>query len=157
MPTQGMLLALSDKRLTLLTEDPEMLEDIVEEGDNIPGLVELGTAWDAIDVLLSDRGKEPLLGDAILARSGRPLHDETKFQAVRLIAPARVAVVATKLGDLPPTIVRDGYAQLAAKKVHGKIGSDEGEIEALEILLKQVVALYVGAAKAKQSILSIMI
>ena len=157
MPTQGILIALSEKRLALLSEDPEMLEDIVEEGDAIPGLLEIGTAWDALDVLVSDRGKDAVLGDAVLARTGKQLHAESNFEAVRLIGPTRVVEVLRKLESLPPTVVREGYAQLAAKKVHGKIGSDEGEIEALEILLKQVVALYRDAAKAKQSILTILV
>jgi len=95
MPKQGILLALSEKRLALLVEDPEMLEDIVDEGDNIPGLVEIGSAWDALDVLLSDRGTDAILGDAVLARTGKAL--ESSFEIARLIGPARVAEVARKL------------------------------------------------------------
>jgi hypothetical protein len=158
MTRHGILITLSPKRLAQLEQDPETLEDVVDARDEtqIPGLLDLGSAWDALDVLLSDRGKDALLGDAVLARTGRALTG-VELEDVRLLTPARVGEVARALAALPPTLVADRYASLAAKKVHGEIGHDRGEIEALELILKRVIALYVDAAKQKHSMIALRV
>jgi hypothetical protein len=157
MTRHGILITLSPKRLAQIEAEPETLEDVVDARDEqpIPGLLDLGSAWDALDVLLSDRGAHAVLGDAVLARSGREL-DGTEF-AAHLIAPARVAEVARALGDLPATLVKDRYRTLAAKKVHGGLGNDPEEIDGLNVLLRRVIALYQDAAKQKHSMLALLV
>ncbi len=157
MTRHGILLTLSAKRLTQLEAEPEILEDVVDARDEqpIPGLLDLGSAWDALDVLLSDRGAHAVLGDAVLARSGREL-DGTDF-AVRLIGPARVAEVSRALSDLPANLIKDRYPTLAAKKVQGKLGNDPEEIVGLDLLLRRVIALYQDAAKQKHSMLAVLV
>jgi hypothetical protein len=155
----GILITLSSKRLAVLEEDPETLEDVIDARDDqqIPGLLDIGVTWDAFDVLLSDRGKDAVLGDAVLARTGRKLYDSGVLENARLLPPDRVAEVATKLASLPKGVVRDRYPQLAAKKVHGKLGDDPEEIEGLELLLGRVAALYQEAAKQKYSMLCVVV
>src|SRR5512140_3834 len=137
MGMYGILITVSTKRLAQLEEDPETLEDVLEarHETEIPGLLDLGKAWDALDVRVADRGKDAVLGDTILARTGRKLGDgEGAFGAARLIGPARVAEVAKRLEALAPTHVRDRYPSLATAKVHGKFGErpDDEEREGLE-------------------------
>jgi hypothetical protein len=154
----GILITCSTKRLAQLEEDPETLEDVIDARDEtaIPGLLDLGSAWDALDVLLSDRGKDAILGDAVIARSGRELED-VAFDEARLLAPPRVAEIAKALAGLPDNLVESRYRVLAGKAVHGELGHDEEEIEALELILKRVVALYQDAAKQKYSMLALRV
>jgi len=68
----AILITMSPKRLAQIQEDPETLADVIEarHETEIPGLLDLGTAWNALDALLSEGGKDTILGDAVLARSG---------------------------------------------------------------------------------------
>ncbi len=157
----GILITVSAKRLAQIEGDPDTLEDVVEarHDTEIPGLLDIGKAWDALDVILSDRGRDALLGDAVLARSGRPIGEDGVFESARLLAPARVAEVAKKLAELGPAVVKERYATLAGKKVHGKFGEkpDAEELEGLQIVYGRVVALYQDAAKQKHSMLTIIV
>ena len=162
MSTQhAILIALSSKRLALLESEPETLEDVVEarHEDEIPGLLDLKTHWETLDMLVSGRGRDPILGDALLARSGKPLDVDTAFEQARVLGPQRVAEVAVKLAEVPPTLVRERFTQLAEAKAPGKGANEKQlkELKEIETLFAQIVALYDGAAKAKQSMLAILI
>ncbi len=162
MGMYGILITCSAKRLAQIEGDPETLEDVLEarHDTEIPGLLDIGKTWDALDVMLSDRGKDVVLGDAVLARSGRPIGNEDGvFESARLIAPARVAEIAKKLMELGPSFVKDRYKSLAGKKVHGEFGEkpDDEELAGLQIVYGRVVALYQDAAKQKHSMLTIIV
>lgn len=161
MSMYGVMITLSPKRLAQLESDPETLEDVLEarHETEIPGLLDLGVTWDALDVILSDRGKDVILGDAVLGRSGRPLDVEGSFQSARVLDAKRVAEIAKKLDGLAPAHVKERYPSLAAAKVHGKLGAkhDEEEREGLEILAKRVVALYRDAAKQNHQMLVMIV
>jgi hypothetical protein len=159
----GVLITLSPKRLVQLEEDPETLEEVLEARHEtpIPGLLDLGKTWDALDVMLSERGKDAVLGDAVLGRSGRALHagaGEHAYGSARVLAPARVAEISAKLDALAATHVKDRYSALATAKVHGKFGEqpDDEERDGLEIVLRRLVALYKDAAKQKHSMLLVV-
>jgi hypothetical protein len=158
----GVLITLSPKRLSQLEEDPDTLEEVLEarHETEIPGLLDLGKTWDALDVMLSERGKDAVLGDAVLGRSGRALHSagDHAYESARVLAPARVAEIATKLEALAATHVQDRYPRLATAKVHGKFGEqpDDEEREGLAIVLRRLVALYKDAAKQKHSMLLVV-
>ncbi|MBV8759637.1 MAG: DUF1877 family protein [Deltaproteobacteria bacterium] len=141
----ALLITMSSKRLALIQEDPDALADVVEarHETEIPGLLDLGTAWNALDALLSEGGKDTILGDAVLARSGEPF--DTDFKSARLLAPARVAEIAKTLGALK------------IKALAAKHEGDPEEREALELLMKQLAALYTGAAKQQHSILALLV
>jgi len=161
MGMYGVMITLSPKRLAQLEGDPETLEDVLEarHDTEIPGLLDLGVTWDALDVMLSERGKDPLLGDAIMGRTGRKLDVEGDFQSARVIEAKRVAEIAKKLETLSATHVKDMYPALAAAKVHGKLGAqpDDEEREGLEIVVKRVVALYKDAAKQNHQMLVMIV
>lgn len=141
----ALLITMSSKRLALIQEDPDALNDVVEarHDQEIPGLLDLGTAWNALDALLSEGGKDTILGDAVLARSGEPF--DTDFKSARLLVPTRVAEIAKTIGALK------------IKALVAKHDGDAEEREALELLIKQIAALYTGAAKQQHSILALLV
>ena len=145
----GILIALSSKRLALLESEPDTLEDVVEarHEDKIPGLLDLGTHWETLDTVLSGRGRDELLGDVLLARSGKPLAVDNAFELAMVLAPQRVAEVAAKLGELSASEFRERATQLGKTK----------SLPALEALFAQIVALYTEATKSRQSMLALLV
>jgi hypothetical protein len=145
----GILIALSSKRLTLLESEPETLEDVVEarHEDAIPGLLDLKTYWDMLDMIMSGRGRDEVLGDALLARSGKNLSVDNAFEQARVLSPQRVAEIADKLTALSTATFKERAQQLAKAK----------DMDQLLALFKQVVMLYTEAAKAKQSMLALLV
>jgi hypothetical protein len=109
--------------------------------------------------MLSERGKDPVLGDAIMGRTARELDMEGDYESARVIEAKRVAEIARKLEALDAGHVRDKYPTLAAAKVHGKLGAepDDEEREGLEIIVKRVIALYKDAAKQQHQMLVMII
>lgn len=173
MGMDAILCSLSPKRLAMLTEDPEVLSDLIEARleSEIPGLLDLGNTWHALDVLLGE-GKNAILGDAVLIRSGEKLPGSLK---ARLMPPARVAEVSKVLATLTPTHVRDKFKSLAGKGVHGNYGDDPGaeddpaylkeqvskrqieEMKELTEALRSLTVLYAEAAKGKHSMLMVIV
>lgn len=169
----AILCSLSPKRLAMIQEDPEVVIDLIDarHEDEIPGLLDLGNTWHALDVLLGE-GKNALLGDAVLARSGEKLPGSAK---AKLLSPERVVEIAKALAALPATHVRDKFKTLAGKGVHGKYGDDAGtdddtaylrekvskrtveEISELSEALQSLTVLYQEAAKTKQSMLMVIV
>jgi hypothetical protein len=159
MPTaHAILIALSSKRLTLLESDPETLEDVVEarHEEPIPGLLDLKTHWETLDTILSGRGRDETLGDALLARTGKRLDVDTAFEQARVLSPQRVAEISTKLAEVPSTLVSERFKQLAEAKSPGKPANAK-QLAELEDLFAKIVALYAEAAKSKQSMLALLV
>jgi hypothetical protein len=142
----------------MLESEPETLEDVIEarHEEPIPGLLDLGTAWETLDMLLSGRGRDDVLGDALLARTGKRFEAGDAFEASRVLSPQRVAEVAAKLAATPKTLVPERFNQLHEAKSPGKPPNAKA-LAALETLFDKVVALYVDAAKNKQSMLSVLV
>ena len=147
--THSILIALSSKRLALLESEPDMLEDVVEarHEDAIPGLLDLKTYWETLDMILSGRGRDEVLGDALLARSGKNLDVDTAFEQARVLSPQRVAEVAAKLTEMTTATFKERAQQLGKNK----------DMDQLLALFKQMVTLYTDAAKAKQSMLALLV
>jgi hypothetical protein len=158
----GVMITLSPKRLAQIEGDPETLADVLEarHETEIPGLLDLGVTWDALDVIYSDRGKDAILGDAVLGRSSRKLDgDETSYQSARVIDAKRVGEIAKKLEELGAAHVKERYAALATAKVHGDLGAkpDDEEREGLQIIAKRLIALYKDAAKQSHQMLVMIV
>jgi hypothetical protein len=169
----AVLCSLSPKRLAMIEEDPEVVTDLIDarHESEIPGLLDLGNTWHALDVILGE-GKNAVLGDAVLARTGEKLPGGAK---AKLLGPARVAEIAKALAALPPTQVKDKFKSLAGKQVHGNYGDDPGvdddtaylkekvqkrqaaEVKELTEALQSLTALYTEAAKTKYSILMVIV
>lgn len=154
----AILISLSSKRLALLESEPETLEDVVEarHDEPIPGLLDLKTHWETLDMLLSGRGRDEILGDVLLARTGKRFNAGDAFEQAKLLSPARVAEVAAKLAELSKETIIDRFKQLAEAKTPGKPVNPKAVAE-LDGLLTKLVALYADAAKNKQSILALLL
>jgi len=167
---------MSAKRLAMIEEDPGVLTELIEarlEGE-IPGLLDLGNTWHALDIMLGD-GKDEVLSDALVARNGKKLKAEAAHGKARMIGVARVVEIAKALAALPETMVADRYATLYGKTVHGGYGQEmiapddkqwlrdkitankATEIEKLEEAFDAVVDLYVEAAEKKHSMMSVIV
>src|SRR5687767_834815 len=169
----AILCSLSEKRRAMIEEDPEVVIDLVDarHESEIPGLLDLGNTWHALDVLLGE-GKNTLLGDAVLARSGEKLPGAAK---AKLLEPERDAEISKALSALSATHGRDKFKTLAGKQVHGNYGDDPGaeddtaylrekvskrqveEIKELTEALQSLTALYEEAAKTKYSMLMVVV
>lgn len=130
----------------------------------IPGLLDLGKAWHALDIIVSGEGSDPVLGDALVGRTGRKLRAGAAYGSARLLDSNRVRRVAEALSKLPESIVRERYPDLYGKNVHGNYGQHrdkvrqvrEAETAELEAKLGETRALYARAAAAGQSMLVVI-
>ena len=175
MGMSGLLCALSAKRHALVEEDPGLLFDLQDpNGPEMRGLLRLGKAWHALDILVSRDGDDPVLGDAVLARSGKSMKAEGAYGKAKFLAPARVAKVAAALARLPASLIRDRYGELFGKNVHGNYGQESCAPDELAFIREQVAdaqntemgeldakfvklrALYAAAAKASEGMMAIV-
>jgi len=161
MGMNGFLCTVSPARRRHLEEDPDLVHDLASE--DVPGLLRLEATWDALDLLLSNRGEDDLLGDVILARHGRPIGTPGTYGKAMILTPERVRAVAEALMRLPAGLVRDRYKSLARAKppAHGGFGENEDnedeDVEELSRRLKQVTELFVTAAKAGHGMLAMVV
>jgi hypothetical protein len=176
MGMDALLCSMSPKRLAMIEEDPEVLSELIEarHDSEIPGLLDLGNTWHALDILLGD-GKDDVLADALVARNGKKLKAEAAHGKARMIGASRVAEIAKALSALPETLVADRYGALYGKTVHGGYGQEmvapddkqwlrdkviknqATEIEKLTEAFVSVVALYTDAAAKKHSMMSVIV
>jgi hypothetical protein len=176
MGMDALLCSMSPKRLAMIEEDPEVLSELIEarHDGEIPGLLDLGNTWHALDIMLGD-GKDDVLADALVARNGKKLKAEAAHGKARMIGAGRVAEIAKALSELPATLVADKYATLFGKTVHGGYGQEmvapddkqwlrdkitknqKIEIDKLTEAFAAVVALYTDAAAKKHSMMSVIV
>jgi hypothetical protein len=176
MAMELVLCAMSAKRRGMLEEDPSLLRELLSarHEDKVPGMLDLGKTWDALDRIIAPKQKDPILSDAILARSGVKTKARAGVGQARLLEPPRVMEIAAKLEGLEDlvSLVEDGYDSLTG--AHGGWGEHKAakgdskwlkekatsartdEIKQLVDMLDNVITLYAEAAKAEQSMLSIV-
>jgi hypothetical protein len=172
----ALLCSLSPKRLALIEEDPDVLTELIDarHETEIPGLLDLGQTWHALDIMLGD-GKDAVLADALVARNGKKLKAGAAHGKARMITAARVAEIAKLLTALPASFVTEKYPSLYGKTVHGGYGQElvapddkdwlrekvvqnqKKEIAELTDAFAAVVDLYKQAAVAKHSMMSVII
>jgi Domain of unknown function (DUF1877) len=163
MEKNGVLCTLSDARLRQIEGTPELLSELCEarRDTDVPGLLDLADTWDALDYLLSDRGREPILGDAILARTGRAIAASTAHGKARVLLPDRVAQISAALARLPRDVVRIRFPSLLGKEIHGDYGQDrtpsEREVQTVARSLTRVSSIYARAATAGHGMLAVLV
>jgi hypothetical protein len=160
----GILCTLSDKRLSQLREDPDLVEEILAARLEtvIPGLLDIGKTWDVLDLLLSDRGKDAIMGDAILGRTGKSFGPSLSFGRPKLLSVARVSEISNALNKLSESVIEERYGSLNGKTVHGGYGQAkaeerEAEIDSLTSTVVQIKKLYAEAAAKKHAILLVVV
>jgi hypothetical protein len=147
------LCKLSDKRQELLREDPDLVNDLLasRHDPDIPGLLNLGRAWDALDVVLSGRGASgEALDDVVLGRSGQVL---PVGESTTVLGAGRVAQIADALSALTPDEVTERLNLLDRHETHAHFGHDpatrDDDREVLVELLEKIVSLYQDAARER--------
>ena len=142
MGMDGYLCALSAARAAQLDARPGQLLDVfgLRDGEAV-GVLDLGKAWDALDIILSDRGDDSLLGDAVLARSGKPMKAAGAYGPASFLLPSRVARIAAALGKVPARRVRDRYGELYGKNVHGGYGQEVCASDEIKYIREKVAAI----------------
>ena len=137
MGMTGILLALSDKRRAKLEKEPGLLADVLDarREERVPGLLDLGKAWHALDVMLGGESDD-VLGDAVLARSGTKFGPSMSYGPVRLLSAGRVAMICDALAALPDELAFERYERLRGQDVHGRYGpkDEQGPAEYAEEL-----------------------
>ena len=171
----GYLCPLSAERHAALEADPAQLFDVLGlRGGAATDVLDLDRAWDALDIIVSRRGADPLLGDAVLARTGERMRAAGAFGPALYLPPARVERIAKALAKLPARLVRDRYGELLGKTVHGGYGQEtcaadeiayirdkvaeiqRAEIAHLETAVSKQKAFYAAAAKAGDAVMSLI-
>jgi hypothetical protein len=167
------LCALSPARQAMLEEEPDLLDEVLSSRREvaIPGLIDLGKTWDALDRLVTGGRPEGPLSDAVLARGGRPFGKRGAIGKPRLLDAKRVAEVWAALEALPGDVVRQRYKSLAGKGVHGNYGQEvaapddpaylrqkvqettDREIGELEVIFKTLREVYAKAASSGHAML----
>jgi hypothetical protein len=175
MGIEAILCSLSAKRLALLEEDPEVLDEVIaaRRDDTIPGLLDLGKTWHALDLMVGEPATA--LVDAFVVRGGRSIVAGAAYGSARVLAPDRVVDIARALAALPAAMVADRYPSLLGKEVHGGYGQEKvadgdnkwlrekveaaraSQIEELTEMLALVTVLYGDAAAAKRSMLGVLV
>lgn len=178
MAMHGWLLSLSPKRKAVLVDDLSLLHEVLEEHRRTPvrGVLELGKAWHALDLMIAGENSNGALGDAVLGRRGSLFGKKGSFGTARLLAPEKVRVVADALDALSAELVTQRYPSLRGKTVQGEYGpkkkgkpgddddddddddkpEEEREIVELEQLYQGVRALYRAAATDGNSVLALI-
>ena len=145
MGMDGVLCALSAKRHAMLQADPGLLFELTDPthagGEQMRGLLHLGKAWDALDLLVSRRGEDALLGDAVLARSGKSMRAEGGFGK-------------TVHGNYGQETCADDEIAFIREQV---AETQRREIEELEGKLTKLIALYAAAAKAGDGMMAVVV
>ncbi len=167
------LCALSPARQAMLEEEPDLLDEVLSSRREvaIPGLVDLGKTWDALDRIVTGGKAEGPLADAVLGRAGRPFGKRGAVGRPRLLDTKRVSEVSAALEALPADVVKQRYKSLAGKGVHGDFGQEvaepddppylkqkvketiEREIAELDAMLKSLRETYAKAAKSGHAML----
>ena len=153
MGIYGVLCTLSPKRRAQLQSEPGLLEELISarHDDSIPGLLDVGKAWDALSRMLGGADRKHAAADAVLGRTGRAFGPRLSFGPARVLEPEDVARIATALPEDVEGHVEKTYPTLAGSDVHGgygREGADKAhELKSLSLTLRKVVDLYRKAAK----------
>jgi hypothetical protein len=179
MGMHGWLLSLSPKRKAVLVDDLSLLHEVLEEHRRTPvrGVLEIGKAWHALDLIVAGENSSGALGDAVLGRRGSMFGKKGSFGTARLLPPEKVRVVADALDALNAELVTQRYSTLKGKTVHGEYGpkkkgkpgdddddddddsdnpDEERELAELERLYQGLRALYRAAANDGHSVLALI-
>ena len=145
------LCPLSAKRLALLEEDPELVNELTE--DAVPDMVDLGANGFALDGILLFAGKDSAIRDAVFAHSGRQLGDAG--HSMRVHTAARVVEVHEALEALPEGVIARHYE--SARKAIPQLERGPAAIALFEQLFEQLRAVYADAAASGRGMLTFLV
>lgn len=145
------LCPLSAKRLALLEDDPELVNELTE--DAVPDMLDLGSDGFALDGILVFAGRSSTIRDAVFAHSGRQLGDPGS--TARIHSPARVVEVHAALEALPEDVVVRHYDD--ARRAIAQLESGFASVTRLSQLFEELRAVYEGAAANGHGMLTFLV
>jgi hypothetical protein len=137
MGMTALLCSLSPARRAMIEKEPDLVADLVRARTQggIPGLLDLGKTWDALQQLLGDE-----LGEAVVTSGGAKL-GKTGYGPARILEPDQVVKLSAALDRLPKNLV----------DARGTEGQE------LAAKLSELIELYRRAAATGHSMLSIVV
>lgn len=165
MGMRCLLIAVSPFRRAQLRRDGLVDTFIARLEGPSEGTLDLDKAWDVLDRILRLEGP-PVLGDAILARRGKPFGDDLGYGPAKELDPTRVAEIADALDQVPydaaavhlPSLIgQDVYAFLPPGLPPNELAAMvEDDAVALTHRLTALKAFYRGAASRGEAVLAVI-
>jgi hypothetical protein len=115
------LCTVSPGRRAILLESPSVVEELMaaRHDDDINGLVDLGSTWTALRVLILGDDTEGPIYEGLFGSAGEEIGEElSRGKKGRLLPAELVASIAKALAALPDDIVTARYDRLE-KRAHG--------------------------------------
>jgi len=145
------LCPLSAKRLALLEDHPELVNELTE--DAVPDMLDLGADGFALDGILVFAGRSSAIRDAVFAHTGRQLGEPGNI--ARVHAPARVVEVHAALEALPEDVVAKHYED--ARRAITQLESGFPSATQLSLMLEELRAIYERAAANGHGMLTFLV
>lgn len=149
------LCPLSSKRLALLEEDPELVNELTE--DAVPDMLDLGADGFALDGILLFAGRSSsassAIRDAVFAHGGRQLGEPG--HAARVHSPARVVEVHEALEALPEDAIARHYEE--ARKAIAQLEGGLASVTRFTHLFEELRAVYAAAASNGHGMLTFLV
>lgn len=145
------LCPLSAKRLAMLEEDPDLVNDLAES--EIPDLLDLGPEGFELDGILLFTGRDPAVRDAVFAQTGRDLGEVG--EGVRVHTPERVAEIHAALSKLPPDVIARCFEP--ARRAMPRLATGPAAIARFAALHERLCATYAKAAANAQGMLTFLV
>lgn len=145
------LCPLSAKRLALLEEDPELVNELTE--DAVPDMLDLGPDGFALDGILVFAGRSSAIRDAVFAHGGHQLGEPGN--TARVHSAARVVEIHEALEALPEDVIARHYEE--AKRAVAQLESGFASLTHLTRLFEDLRAVYAKAAVDRQGMLTFLV
>ncbi|MGE0871373.1 MAG: DUF1877 family protein [Kofleriaceae bacterium] len=110
---------LSARRRELLEEDPELLWDVIDPDEQVPGVVCLGKAWNALQRIVEPWDADRALAGMFGASGGTAFGESGSYGHPRMFEPANVAQLAVALARVPADAGMQRCPKLRGVEVHG--------------------------------------
>ena len=145
------LCPVSAKRLALIEEDTDLVNDLDEEA--VPDLLDLGTEGFGLDAILLFAGPDKTVRDAVFAQTGRDLG--AQGEGIRVHAPERAAAVHTALARLPADTVAQHYE--SARKAVPQLPRGPEAVARYTLLFERLREVYAKANASGSGMLTFMV
>ncbi|MGE0548664.1 MAG: DUF1877 family protein [Kofleriaceae bacterium] len=110
---------LSARRRELLEEDPELLWDVIDPEEQVPGVVCLGTAWNALQRIVEPWDPDRALSNMFGASGGTAFGESGSYGRPRMFEPSDVAQLTAVLAKVPADAGMQRCPKLRGVEVHG--------------------------------------
>lgn len=145
------LCPLSAKRLALLENDPELVNELTE--DAVPDMLDLGPDGFALDGILVFAGRSSAIRDAVFAHGGRQLGEPGN--TARVHSAERVVEIHEALEALPEDVIGRHYEH--AKRAIAQLENEFASLAHLTRLFEELRAAYQAASANGHGMLTFLV